>query len=320
MKIVQISSPTFVTPPIDYGGIQREVYYLTNQLVEMGHEVILYGKKGSACKGKVIEYPEDCESLLSFVLETLPEGVDIIHDHKGFVAEAQLNIPTICTSHTTKARKIPSPVYVSKAVLLEKAKGKGEFVHNGLNLDDYPFCRKKDNYLLFLGRINENKGTHFAIEVSKETGIPLIIAGPVQQDGVEYFKEKVQPFIDNKLIRYVGPVGGEQKLNLIKKAKFVLFPITWFEPFGLVPIEAMACGTPAICFRKGGVVETMQGFPELLCDTKKEMIKIIRKNKSPDPQKMRQYVEKHFSINMITRKYLKLYKRTIQTYEKWDKS
>lgn len=316
MKVVQISSPNFQTPPIDYGGTQREVYYLTNQLIEMGHEVILYGKKGSSCKGDVIEYPENCKSILSFVLDTLPKDVDLIHDHIGDIAEAKLNIPTLCSIHTRRARrKIQFPVYVSEAVLKEKANGKGFYVHNGILLEDYAFETNKDNYLLFLGRLNENKGAHIAIEVAKTLKIPLILAGPIQKDGKKYFKEKIEPHIDGQLISYVGPVGGERKIDLIKKAKCVLFPITWFEPFGLVPIEAMACGTPVVCFRKGGVNETMKGFPQLVCNKVEEMIAIVNKDEYPSPLDLRNYVRQNFSIEATTEKYLNIYEKVLKEYK-----
>ncbi|MBO8173072.1 MAG: glycosyltransferase [Bacillaceae bacterium] len=314
MKIVQVANNTLPVPPPDYGGTQRVIDTLSRALAEMGHDIILFAPKGSSCEGNVIEYPSHLSDKLAFVRERLPEDVDIIHDHGGTIAEARLSVPTLCTIHTRSRLDIPYPVYVSKTLLRGKGKGKGYYVHNGIDMKDYPLKRKKEAYLLFIGRMMNKKGVHYAIETAKSLDMPLVLAGPVPKRRHDYFDEKVKPHIDGKQISYVGSVGGKEKINLISRARCVLFPTNWSEPFGLVPIEAMACGTPAVCFRNGAVSETMKGFPELTCDTVEEMIHIVKKGDFPSPKKMRKYVKKRFSAKAMAKSYLKLYQKIIREY------
>ncbi len=287
MKIVQIAKNVIPVPPIGYGGTERDIHYLTNCLIDRGHEVIVFAKQGSKCKGKLIEYPKSLTNLLPFVLKNLPVNADVIIDHAGFVARAKLPIPTLCSIHSANKMNVQFPVYVSRYRLDHMGNGKGYFVHNGIDLEDYPYLEQKENFILSLGRIIPSKGTHLAIMAAKATGDSLLIAGNVPKKGIEYFNKKVKPHIDGTQIKYVGEVAGEEKMKLLSKAKCVLFPITWEEPFGLVPIEAMACGTPVIAFRKGGVQETMKGFPELTCNNVNEMVNILQRNQFPPSKKFK---------------------------------
>lgn len=314
MKIVQISTNTVPVPPIDYGGKQRDIYYLTEDLIRRGHEVILYAKKGSKSSAKTFEFPsDDPKEQLDFIIKTMPKDVDIIHDHYGIVAEANPPIPTIRNAHGEKKVKGQICVYVSKKILKTAGKNKGYYVHNGIGLKDYKFRKKKDDYLLFVGRITHVKGVHHAIKVAKKTGRKLIIAGPVRNNREkEYFEEKVKPHLNDQ-IKYVGSVGGKKKQDLFSKAYCVLFPSIWNEPFGLVPIEALACGTPVLALKHGAVPEVLKGFPELLCNDVKEMIKKVKSGKNfPRPKACRRYVKKHFSDKVMTINFLKLYKKILR--------
>ncbi|MBD2871523.1 glycosyltransferase family 4 protein [Paenibacillus arenilitoris] len=312
MKIAQISNNTIPVPPKDYGGTQREVHYLTEELVRRGHKVILFAKRGSKTRSsKTFEYPSNNpKKQLAFIKKNLPRDVDFIHDHYGIVARTNPPVPTIRSSHSKGVNRVQIPVYVSRTILRKYGKNKGYFVHNGIRVEDYHFRIKKYDYLLFLGRLIEEKGVHHAIEVAKKTGKMLILAGPINDK--RYYESRIKPHL-NKRIRYVGPVGGRKKLDLLSRASCVLFTSTWDEPFGLVLIEALASGTPVLGFKSGGAVpEVLRGMPQLLCRNTNEMIaKVKSRDRFPSAAACRQYVKKHFSDRSMTSKYLRLYKKII---------
>ncbi|MFD0694246.1 glycosyltransferase family 4 protein [Paenibacillus sp. GCM10027628] len=310
LKIVQISKNNLPVPPIDYGGTERDIYYLTEELLRRGHEVILFAKKGSKTRAKIFEYPSDNEKeQLDFIIRNLPKDVDIIHDHNGIVAAANPPIPTIRNSHWKKIPKGQIPVYVSETILRTVGKEKGFYVHNGININDYKFSDKKDDYLLFIGRMSQDKGVHLAIEVAKKTGRKLILAGPQRsKKEVRYFNTVIKPKLSDRIV-YIGSVGGEEKQNLLSKAYCILFPSIWNEPFGLVQIEALACGTPVLTFKHGAAPEVLKGFPGLLCNDVGEMIEKVKSGESfPSPTACRKYVSKHFTDKTMTDNFLKLYK------------
>ncbi|WP_138755435.1 glycosyltransferase [Paenibacillus sinopodophylli] len=312
MRIAQISNNTIPVPPKDYGGTQREVYYLTEELMRRGHQVFLFAKKGTtACATKTFYYPSNnATEQLAFIKKHLPNDVDFIHDHYGIVAKANPPIPTIRSSHSKGVTGVQLPVYVSKKIWSKYGDKKGFYVHNGIRMKDYKFRKKKKKHLLFLGRMMEEKGVHLAIKVAKKTGKDLIIAGPVYDK--KYFKTKIKPHL-NKQIRYVGSVGGSKKQQLLSEASCVLFTSTWDEPFGLVLIEAMACGTPALGFQSGGAVpEVLKGMPQLICKNTKAMIaKAKHPKKLPSARACRRYVKARFSDRVMTSKFLKLYNKII---------
>ncbi|WP_169085321.1 glycosyltransferase family 4 protein [Paenibacillus sp. PL91] len=313
MKIAQISTNTITVPPKDYGGTQRDVHYLTEELVRRGHEVILFAKKGSTAKStQTFEYPSnDRKKQLDFIIKNLPDDVDFIHDHYGIVAKANPPIPTIRNSHSKGVDGVQIPIYVSKTILRKYGKNKGYYVHNGIRVEDYQFQKEKSDYLLFLGRLIEQKGVHLAIKIAQKTGKKLIIAGPLYDR--KYFNSKIKPHL-NKKIRYVGAVGGSKKQELLAGASCVLFTSTWDEPFGLVLIEALASGTPVLGFKKGAVPEVLKGLPQLLCRNTKGMISKIRHlKKLPSAYTCRRYVRTHFSDSVMTDNFLKLYKKIIKS-------
>ncbi|WP_284637726.1 glycosyltransferase family 4 protein [Paenibacillus silviterrae] len=316
MKIVQISTNSLPVPPKDYGGTQRDVYYLTEELVRRGHEVILFAKKGSnTLATATYEYPSNSrKEQLKFIMRHMPKDVDIIHDHYGIVSKASPPIPTIRNSHSKAVRGVQLPVYVSKTILKKYGKNKGYYVHNGIRLSDYVFRETKQDYLLFLGRIMNPKGVHLAIEVAKKTGKQLIIAGTLNNNTMykEYFRKRIKPHLNDQ-ISFVGPVGGKMKQELISQASVVLFPSTWDEPFGLVLIEAMACGTPVLGFKKAGAVpEVLKGMPQLLCDDAADMAdKVKSREELPSAQECRAYVDKYFSDKVMTDNFLDLYNKVI---------
>ncbi|MEW9702174.1 glycosyltransferase family 4 protein [Paenibacillus sp. SI8] len=314
---MQISTNTIPVPPKDYGGTQRDIHYLTEELVRRGHEVILFAMKGSTTNAtKIFEYTSnDLDQQLEFIMRHLPSDADIIHDHYGIVSKANPPIPTLRQSHSNRRLTgVQIPVYVSKTMLRKIGKNNGYYVHNGIRLSDYNFRQKKKGYLLYLGRIMQQKGVHLAIEVAKKTGKDLIIAGTLNNTSSyeQYFNAEIKPHL-NQQIRYVGPVGGRTKTNLLSSASCVLFTSTWEEPFGLVLIEALACGTPVLGFKKGAVPEILKGFPQLLCNSTEEMaLKVQNRSGFPSPLSCRNYVRKHFSDRIMTTNFLRLYRKIIR--------
>lgn len=312
MRIALISTNTIPVPPKDYGGTQREVHYLTEELVKRGHKVFLFAKKGSSSNAtRTFEYESnDPKQQLDFIIKNLPPDVDIIHDHYGIVAKANPPIPTIGQSHSKGINSnVQIPVYVSKFILRKYGKRRGYAVHNGIRMDDYTFRTTKQNYMLFLGRLIEKKGVHLAIKVAKKTGKRLLIAGTLNDK--KYYNSKIKPHL-GKNIRYVGIVGGDRKRQLLANASIVLFTSTWDEPFGLVLVESMASGTPVLGFRKGGVAEVLRGMPQLLCRTTSDMAaKVKNRKRLPSARMLRRYVRTRYSDITLTDSVLKLYQKVL---------
>jgi len=164
-------------------------------------------------------------------------------------------------------------------------------IHHGIELESYRYVNQKQQYLSFIGRIAPVKGTHLAIEVANRTGIPLKIAGEVQPAHREYFENKIKPQIDGKLVQYVGPADLESKNELLGNSMAMLFPIQWNEPFGLVMLEAMACGTPVLAIAGGSVSEVVRdGISGYVCRSVREIVNRLR-SLSIDPSTIRGYVQ-----------------------------
>ncbi|BCZ46676.1 hypothetical protein psyc5s11_27430 [Clostridium gelidum] len=315
LRIVQVAPGYYLVPPPKYGGAEKVIYDLTEQLVKLGHQVYLYAPKGSKSSAEIINYEDtnpSPQSIADFVQKTLPENIDIIHDHTidSVVGLRKLDIPTICTIHARRYNSVDYPVYVSNSSLNIIGKNYGFFVYNGIDLNEYQFSEVKEDYLLFLGLVNWHKGINYAIDVAEKTNKKLIIAGPICN--YDYYTNHVEPRIKkNPNIQYIGEVGGQQKQDLLKKAKCLLFPTSWEEPFGLVMIEAMACGTPILAFPNGAVPEVMEGFQNLICSSVNEMVEKLNSNQFPEAKLLREYVADHFSKDTMAREYIRLYNQLL---------
>jgi len=192
-------------------------------------------------------------------------------------------------------------------------------IHHGIDLTNYRLVENKQHYLSFIGRIAPIKGTHTAIDVAQRTGIPLKIAGEVQPAFREYFEKKIKPRIDGSLIEYIGPADLPTKNELLGNSMAMLFPIQWNEPFGLVMLEAMACGTPVLAMPGGSVCEVVQdGVCGYVCHSVRSMAKRLMDLKI-DAGTVRRYVEENFSIDRMVQEYVRVYKDSLQLVRR-DKS
>jgi glycosyltransferase involved in cell wall biosynthesis len=185
-------------------------------------------------------------------------------------------------------------------------------VHHGIDLNQYRLVEHKQQYLSFIGRIAPLKGTHLAIDVAQRTGIPLKIAGDVQPMYREYFEKKIKPQLDGKLVEYIGLADLAAKNELLGNSIAMLFPIQWNEPFGLVMVEAMACGTPVLAMPGGSVPEVVrEGVSGHVCRSVVQMSKRAR-DLNFNPVAVRQYVADNFSIERMARDYAGVYETALQ--------
>ncbi|UKS30429.1 glycosyltransferase family 4 protein [Paenibacillus sp. HWE-109] len=301
-------------PPTNQGGTEKVVYELTENLVKRGHHVTVFATRGSRTRAKLKPFPKGLrdKGIAKYVMGNLPRHVDVIHDHTfgSALGKLKLRIPTVCTLHLPVKHRVKHPVYVSKRAKQVMGKNRGDYVYNGINPSEYEFSDKKHNYMAFMGRILPAKGVLQAIEIAEKTNKKLIIAGPIKDKA--WFRRELAPRIRrNPNIHFVGPIGGQKKQKLLKYAHCVLFPSLWEEPFGLVMIEAMACGTPVVALNRGAVPEVMAGFPQLICRSVPEMVAKVRQGNFPKPHELRRYVIRRFTTSRMTKRYESIYRRVM---------
>ena len=330
MKIALISSSVFPVPPKSYGGLERVVYDLGKALVKLGHKVTLFAPEGSRLEGgEVIETgpPQKSvnenwavreENAYNIYRDSLGD-FDVVHGHTWFGWEymAKLRHPELRVLHThhggmTWGIRPPlehmNLVAISKFMALEYYKKLGvdvEVVYNGVDLDNYPYSKDKGERLLYVGRFTSYKGPHIAIAVAKKLGEPLDLVGGTFVEDKEYLKS-LQKECDGKQIRMFEDAPHRKKVELMRKAKALLFPSLMGEPFGLVAVEALACGTPVIAINDGAIPEIISDRAGFLCYSLDEMCKAVKKVEEIRPRDCRKQAEK-FSNEIMTDNYLKLY-------------
>ncbi|QWU15229.1 Glycosyltransferase involved in cell wall bisynthesis [Paenibacillus sophorae] len=320
MRILQVAPNHETVPPPRDGGTERIIYELSQGLAQRGHEVILYAPSGSHIWGTVINYPfYGDDSIGSYIKENLPQNIDIIHDHTfdSALSRIEVNVPLVHTIHLPVYNPVHFPIYVSRSAREVIGGGYGFDVHNGIVPEEYEFSYEKEDYLLFMGRVVREKGILEAMDLAEMTGQRLVIAGPLHDE--ELFYHEISPRLNrNPLLQFVGPVGGRVRQDLLKHAKCLLFPIQWAEPFGLVLIEAMACGTPVLALSKGAVPEILEFFPEMMCESFEQMAGKLYYYEAPySPDQLRHYVAERFSVSKMVDGYLSLYQLAISEY--WGK-
>ncbi len=339
MKIAQVAPLTESVPPRQYGGIERIVSYLTEELVAQGHDVTLFASGDSVTAARLVapcpraSRLDSCREsqahhLLMFEeLYRRASDFDIIHFHTGYQHPSiwrRLTVPYIITHHgrldiaemellNRKFHDIPVvSISDSQRKPLPHANWLGT-VYNGLPLNLYHYQSEPGDYLAFLGRASPEKGIVEAIGIAQQTGQKLKIAAKVDSMDRHYFTETIQPLLEQPGIEFIGEISDTQKQDFLGHASALLFPISWPEPFGLVMIEAMACGTPVVAYNRGAVPEVMEhevaGF---IVNTLQEAIDAVGQLDTINRQQCRRVFERRFSSQRMTESYLRLYEKQIR--------
>lgn len=335
MKIAQIAPIAERVPPKKYGGTERIVSALTEELLKRGHEVTLFASGDSITHAKLESvfprglreahfkdiYGTNNWTLLNMGLAyELQDDFDIIHDHLAPISVPTANIattPVVMTMHgpfTADNRRIfqtlrnPYIVTISQSQAYPvPSMNHAGTVHHGLPMQDYPFGEEPEGYLLIVGRICMEKGTHLAIEVAVQLDRPLIIAAKLESTDRAYFREYVEPRLSDR-IRWVGEVDEEERNRLMSKADCLLHPVTWREPFGLVIIEAMACGCPVVGFNRGAVPELIEtGKTGFVVEDIEGMIDAVQSIDSISRAACREHALKNFSVERMASEYEEIY-------------
>lgn len=337
MRIGQVSPLYESVPPKHYGGTERIVSYLTEELVRQGHEVTLYASGDSvtdarlvAACGRSLRLDERCIDQLAHHLVMLErvfhhaDEFDVVHfhvDYLHFPFSRRRILPHVTTLHGRLDIPDLVPLYreyreMPVVSISDAQRGPLPWanwqatVHHGLPHDLYRFRARTGSYLAFLGRISPEKRVDRAIEIAKRVGIPLKIAAKVDRVDKEYFESVIEPLLRAPLIEYIGEIGDGEKDEFLGNAYALLFPINWPEPFGLVMIEAMACGTPVIAYRRGSVPEVIDdGLTGFIVNSLEEAVQAVRRVPELNRASCRKAFEDRFSSKRMADDYLQIYER-----------
>ena len=333
MRIAIIAPPFIPVPPAAYGGTELFIANLAEALCDRGNQVVVYANGESRVRCPVrwtyaeADWPLHSDSAATLkgldhcawaIGDCLAADFDVVHINDALAVPLSrfVHVPVIHTLHhphepdlSALYSRYPDITYVaiSDAQRRLERMPKMHTVHHGLRLDDYRFNDRKEGYLLFLGRFAPVKGAHLAIDAAKRAGLPLKLAGEIQPMFHEYWRRMVQPHVDGSRVEYVGEADQALKKELLAGASALLFPIQWNEPFGLVMIEAMACGTPVLALRGGAVDEVVRdGISGWVCADVEEMA-ARAKDPGVSPRACRQEAEQRFSVDRMAAAYEAVY-------------
>lgn len=353
MKIAQIAPLWESVPPKAYGGIELIISLLVDELVRRGHEVTLFAAADSktlahlepccrkALRTQINERVRDVmvpsdpdihqQMQLSRVFQQAAERrFDVIHSHVGYAALPFANLsqtPVVHTLHYTftplvgqlfAQHRQQNFVSISNSQRCPELKlNYVATVYNAIALESFDFYKEADQppYLAFLGRMSESKGPHLAIEIARQSGLPLKMAGKVDADNRRFFEQGVAPHIDGDQIQFLGEVDHQSKRELLGRAMATLFPITWREPFGLVMLESMASGTPVIAMERGAAPEVIaDGQSGFLCRNVEECIAAIAQVPKLNRWSCRSHVEEKFSVPHMVDGYEVAYQQVLSNH------
>ncbi|MGQ4273999.1 glycosyltransferase family 4 protein [Terrihabitans sp. B22-R8] len=339
MRIAQISPLCESCPPRLYGGTERVVSWLTEELVKMGHEVTLFASGDSRTAARLVPGSkralrlDDVQDfyahhmvLMNRVLREA-DDFDVLHfhtDYLHFPTFANGIHPVVTTMHGRQDLPDLVPVYKEFAgtplVSISDDQRRpvpfaswSRTIHHGLPLDLLPFGEGDGGYLAFIGRVSPEKRLDRAILIAREAGIPLRVAAKVDKADKAYYHDVIEPLLKEPGVEFIGEINDAQKKDFLGKARALLFPIDWPEPFGLVMIEAMACGTPVLAFNRGSVPEVMEnGLTGYVVETLKEAHEQLPKLLQLDRRAVRKRFEQRFSARRMAEDYVALYESLLR--------
>ena len=340
MRIAQVAPLIESVPPAGYGGTERVVSYLTEELVRQGHDVTLFASGDSVTGARLIAAAPRALRLAGDVIvdpiahqivelervAALADEFDVIHwhlDYFHFPLSRRMGVPQLTTLHgrldiadvqdlyseftdmpvvsISNDQRAPLPQALWAAT-----------IHHGLPLDEFQPSYDPGTYLAFLGRVSPEKRADRAVEVARRAGMPLRIGAKVDPADQQYFEENIEPLLAPEHVEWVGVVAGTDKADLLRNAAALVFPIDWAEPFGLVMIEAMACGTPVIAYGSGSVPEVIDdGVSGFIVDSIEGSVEAVRRLDELDRHTVRRTFEERFTAERMTRDYVRVYEQLI---------
>lgn len=340
MRIAQVSPLYESVPPKCYGGTERVVSYLTEELVRLGHDVTLFASGDSVTSAELVAGAPQalrlsrCVDPLAHHFRMMEEvfrradDFDIVHfhiDYMHFPISRRLGIPNVTTLHGRLDISDLVPLYheFDDMPLVSISDAQREplpwvnwqaTVHHGLPWNLYKLEETPGDYLAFLGRISPEKRVDRAIEIARRAGMELRIAAKIDRADREYFHEKIEHLFRLPHVTYIGEIGEGEKQEFLGNARALLFPIDWPEPFGLVMVESMACGTPVVAFRGGSVEEIIdEGVTGFVCDDLDRAVAAVDRVAGLSRRRCRDRFEQRFSVTRMACDYLRLYQRLAET-------
>jgi glycosyltransferase involved in cell wall biosynthesis len=340
LRIGVIAPPWFEVPPRAYGGIEWVCYWLTEGLIARGHDVTLVAagpNRTSARFVRTIDQPPSAR-----LGETLPElihaaraaqaldatSIDVIHDHclAGPLVGFGRPVPALVTAHGSVDGELADyyrvlPQHVSLVAISDAQRRIAPdlrwigTVHNAIKVAEYPFQVEKDDYVLFLGRMGPEKGAHLAIDAAREAGWHAIVAGKCNEPREHaYFDDAVHPRLGPDA-EYIGEADTKTKKELLARTRCLVFPIQWNEPFGLVMVEALACGTPVVALGGGSVGEVVEhDVTGYICDLASELPEAIKRADLIEPSDCRRRAETLFDVTAMVSGYEAVYRKALQSH------
>jgi glycosyltransferase involved in cell wall biosynthesis len=341
LRIAQVAPLYERVPPMLYGGTERVVAYLTDELVRRGHEVTLFASGDSETGAKLVApipaalrlAAEPAEPASAHVIEfgqliERAHEFDIIHchvDYHAFPFGRLLRTPVLHTLHGRLDLPFLRPVFrhfpdvplvsisdAQRTPVADLDLAWVATIRHGVPLEKYVFSARRGDYLAFLGRISPEKRLDLAVAVARKVGLPLRVAAKVDPADRVYFEREITPLLADSLVEFIGEIGDDRKPAFLGGALALLFPIDWPEPFGLVMVEAMACGTPVIARPCGSVPEvTLSGRTGFVVDTVDEMVDAVKRIELVDRFECRRWVEERFSVERMADEYERIYHRLV---------